>query len=71
MDETRAPALDPGRRTPKTGWFWAIVSDDRGRGGVGPPIVMFHDAPGRGGAHAVRFLDGYRGRFLQCLGYQA
>jgi len=55
MDETRAPVLDPGRRTTKTGWFWAIVSDDRGRGGV----------------HAVRLLEGYRGRFLQCDGYQA
>jgi len=71
MDETRAPVLDPGRRTTKTGWFWAIVSDDRGHGGAGPPIVMFHYAPGRGGVHAVRLLEGYRGRFLQCDGYQA
>jgi transposase len=71
MDETRAPVLDPGRRTTKTGWFWAMVSDDRGHGGAGPPIVMFHYAPGRGGVHAVRLLDGYRGRFLQCDGYQA
>lgn len=71
MDETRAPVLDPGRKTTKTGWFWAIVSDDRGHGGTGPPIVMFHYASGRGGVHALRFLDGYRGRFLQCDGYQA
>ena len=71
MDETRAPVLDPGRRTTRTGWFWAIVADDRGHGGTGPPIVMFHYAPGRGGVHALRFLDGYRGRFLQCDGYQA
>ena len=71
MDETRAPVLDPGRKTTKTGWFWAIVSDDRGHGGTGPPVVMFHYAPGRGGVHALRFLDGYRGRFLQCDGYQA
>src|SRR6056297_3018017 len=71
MDETRAPVLDPGRRTTKTGWFWAIVSDDRGHGGAGPPIVMFHYAPGRGGVHAVRLIEGYRGRFLQCDGYQA
>jgi transposase len=71
MDETRAPVLDPGRKATRTGWFWAIVSDDRGHGGAGPPIVMFHYAPGRGGTHAVRFLDGYRGRFLQCDGYQA
>jgi len=71
MDETRAPVLDPGRKTTKTGWFWAVVSDDRGHGGAGPPLVMFHYAPGRGGAHALKFLEGYRGRFLQCDGYQA
>jgi len=48
MDENRAPVLDPGRRKTKTGYFWAIVSDDRGHGGAGPPVVMFHYAPGRG-----------------------
>ena len=71
MDETRAPVLDPGRKRTKLGFFWAVVSDDRGHGGSDPPIVMFHYAPGRGGEHAVRFLDGYRGRFLQCDGYVA
>jgi transposase len=71
MDETRAPVLDPGRKKTKTGWFWAVVSDDRGHGGTGPPIVMFHYAPGRGGAHATRLLEGYRGRYLQCDGYEA
>ncbi len=69
MDETRAPVLDPGRKRTKLGFFWAIVSDGRGHGGSGPPIVMFHYAPGRGGEHAVHFLEGYRGRFLQCDGY--
>ena len=48
MDETRAPVLDPGRRKTKTGYFWAIAADDRGHGGAGPPVVMFHYAPGRG-----------------------
>lgn len=71
MDETRAPVLDPGRKRTKTGYFWSIVSDDRGHGGTDPPIVMFHYAPGRGAAHAVRFLEGYCGRFLQCDGYDA
>lgn len=37
VDETRAPALDPGRNATKSGFFWAVVSDDRGHGGVGPP----------------------------------
>jgi transposase len=58
MDETRAPVLDPGRKRTKLGFFWAVVSDDRGHGGSDPPIVMFHYAPGRGGEHAVRFLEG-------------
>ena len=71
MDETRAPVLDPGRRRTKTGFFWAVVADDRGHGGGGPPVVLFHYAPGRGAVHARRFLDGYRGRFLQCDGYDA
>ena len=71
MDETRAPVLDPGRRKTKTGYFWAIVADDRGHGGAGPPVVMFHYAPGRGAVHALRFLEGYRGRFVQCDGYEA
>lgn len=71
MDETRAPVLDPGRRRTKTGFFWAVVADDHGHGAADPPIVMFHYAPGRGAVHALRFLDGYRGRFLQCDGYDA
>ena len=71
MDETRAPVLDPGRRKTKTGYFWVIVSDDRGHGGADRAIVMFHYAPGRGAVHARRFLEGYRGRFVQCDGYDA
>src|SRR6056297_1371768 len=47
-DETRAPVLDPGRKATESGYFWAVVSDERGHGGVGPPIVLFHYAPGRG-----------------------
>ena len=70
MDETTAPVLDPGRRRTKKGFFWAIASDDRGHGGAGPPVVLFRYAPGRGGVHAERFLQGFRGRFLQCDGYE-
>jgi transposase len=71
MDETRAPVLDPGRKKTKNGYFWACVTDDRGHGGAGPPIVLFHYAPGRGAQHPQTFLAGYRGRFLQCDGYEA
>jgi transposase len=70
MDETTAPVLDPGRRRTKKGFFWAIVSDDRGYGGAGPPIVLFRYAPGRSGAYAEQFLQGFLGRFLQCDGYE-
>src|SRR3546814_8824148 len=71
MDETTAPVLDPGRGRTKRGYFWAVVSDDRGHGGTGPPIVLFRYAPGRSGVHAETFLDGFRGRFLQCDGYRS
>jgi transposase len=71
VDETRAPVLDPGRKATRSGYFWAVVSDDRGHGGVGPPIVLFHYAPGRGKEHPLKFLAGYRGRFLQCDAYQS
>lgn len=69
MDETTAPVLDPGRGQTKKGFFWAIASDDRGHGGTGPPIVLFRYAPGRSGAYAEDFLQGFRGRLLQCDGY--
>ena len=59
VDETRAPVLEPGRKATKSGYFWAVVSDDRGHGGAGPPIVLFHYAPGRGKAHPLNFLAGY------------
>lgn len=70
MDETTAPVLDPGRRRTKKGFFWTIASDDRGYGGPSPPIVLFRYAPGRSGSYAERFLHGFRGRFLQCDGYE-
>ena len=69
MDETTAPVLDPGRGQTKKGYFWAIVSDDRGHSGPSPPIVLFRYASGRSGAFAEQFLDGFSGRFLQCDAY--
>ncbi len=68
MDETRAPVLDPGARKTKTGYFWALARDDRPWGGVAPPGVAFTYAPGRGGLHAERILQGYGG-ILQVDGY--
>jgi hypothetical protein len=50
MDETRAPVLDPSSRKTKTGYFWALVRDDRPWNGGAPPGVAFTYAPGRGWA---------------------
>jgi len=68
MDETRAPVLDPGSRKTKTGYFWALARDDRPWGGGAPPGVAFNYAPGRGGLHAERILQGFTG-VLQVDGY--
>ena len=68
MDETRAPVLDPGRGRTKTGWLWALARDDRAWGGPDPPGVVYFYAPGRGGEHAEKFLDGFDG-ILQVDGY--
>lgn len=68
MDETRAPVLDPGARKTKTGYFWALARDDRPWGGTAPPGVAFTYAPGRGGQHADRILQGFGG-ILQVDGY--
>ena len=66
MDETRAPVLDPGRGRTKTGWLWALARDDRPWAGPDPPGVVYFYAPGRGGEHAEKFLDGFDG-ILQSL----
>ncbi|WP_435171330.1 IS66 family transposase [Falsirhodobacter sp. 1013] len=68
MDETRAPVLDPGARKTKTGYFWALARDDRPWSGTAPPGVAFTYAPGRGGQHAERILQGFGG-ILQVDGY--
>jgi len=68
MDETRAPVLDPGARKTKTGYFWALARDDHPWGGTSPPGVAFTYAPGRGGQHAARILQGFGG-ILQVDGY--
>jgi transposase len=77
-DETRCPVLDPGAGKTKTGYMWAIARDDRPWGGgsnphhpgSGPPAVAYSYAPGRGGEHAARLLDGFNG-ILQVDGYAA
>ena len=68
MDETTAPALDPGRGRTKTGYLWALARDDRGWGGDDPPGVVFTYRPSRAGAHAEQILQGFDG-ILQLDGY--
>jgi transposase len=48
--------------------MWAIARDDRPWGGIDPPAVAYSYAPGRGGKHAAKLLDGYNG-ILQVDGY--
>jgi transposase len=69
-DETRCPVLDPGAGKTRTGFMWAIARDDRPWGGADPPAVAYAYAPGRGGEHAMRLLDGFSG-ILQVDGYAA
>ncbi len=81
-DETRCPVLDPGAGKTKTGYLWALARDDRPWGGgvdaavpaehrgSGPPAVAYSYAPGRGGEHAAKLLDGFIG-ILQVDGYAA
>jgi transposase len=69
-DETRCPVLDPGRGKTKTGYMWALARDDRPWGGTLPPAVAYTYAPGRGGVHAMKLLDGFNG-VLQVDGYAA
>ena len=61
VDETTAPVLDPGRGKTKTGYFWAVLRDDRGWSGSSPPGVVFHYRPGRKGEYAAEILNGFNG----------
>ena len=61
IDETRALVLDPGQRRTKTGYFWALARDDRPWDDGNPPGVAYNYAPGRGGAYAEKFLEGFTG----------
>ena len=48
--------------------MWALARDQRPWAGPDPPGVVFYYAPGRGGCHAVGFLDGFKGK-LHVDGY--
>ena len=67
-DETTAPVLDPGSGKTKKGYLWALARDQRPWAGPDPPGVVYVYAPGRGGEHALRALEGFQG-VLQVDGY--
>ena len=69
-DETPAPVLDPSGGRTKKGYLWSIARDDRPWSGGDPPGVVYVYAPGRGGEHARRALEGFSG-ILQVDGYGA
>ena len=68
MDETTVAVLDPGRGRTKTGYLWTMARDDRRWGGPDPPGVVYAYAPGRGGHHGEKALEGFSGT-LQIDGY--
>jgi hypothetical protein len=60
--------LDPGRGKTKSGYFWALASDDRPWDNPAPPAVIYSYAPGRGGKYVATLLEGFSG-ILQVDGY--
>lgn len=41
VDETTAKVLAPGNGKTKTGYMWAMVSDDRAHGSTDPPAIVY------------------------------
>ncbi len=68
LDETTVRVLDPGRGRTKTGYMWTMVRDERPWSGADPPGVVYSYAPGRGGKHGEKLLEGFSGT-LQIDGY--
>lgn len=69
-DETPVPQLDPGNGKTKKAYLWAYRSNDLESG---PPILVFDYQPGRHGAHARNFLEGWQGHLMvdDYAGYKA
>ncbi len=61
VDETTIRVLDPGRGRTKTGYMWTMVRDERPWSGADPPGVVYCYAPGRGGKHGEKLLEGFSG----------
>ena len=67
-NKNTAPVLDPGRRTTKTGYLWALARDDRPWRGQDPPGAVYFYAPRSAGENAETFLTGFDG-IVQIDGY--
>ena len=69
-DETPVQQLDPGQGKTKRAYLWAYRSNDLSGG---PPIVVFDYQTSRSGAHAGRYLQGWRGELMvdDYSGYKA
>ena len=65
-DETVIQVLkEPGRAAQTKSYLWAQMS------GTGPPVRLFHYAPGRGGTHATTLYAGIKpGAVLMTDGYE-
>ena len=61
IDETTTKVLAPGTGKIRTGYLWAMVRDDRPRGGSDSPGIVYTYLPGRGGLWAAKLLGDYRG----------
>ena len=68
LDETTVRVLDPGRGKTKTGYMWTMARDERSWSGADPPGVIYEYAPGRGGKHGEKLLEGFQGT-VQVDGY--
>ena len=68
LDETTVRVLDPGQGKTKTGYMWTLVRDEWPWSGADPPGVVFRYAPGRGGKHGAKLLEGFSGT-VQIDGY--
>ena len=68
VDETPVRVLDPGRGKTKTGYMWTMARDERAWCGADPPGVVYGYAPGRGGEHGEKLLEGFSGT-VQVDGY--
>ena len=64
-DESTLQVLhEPGRAADTQSYMWLYRT-----GRDGPPIVLYDYQTTRAGKHAVKFLEGYKGRFLCTDGY--